>query len=159
MEQKSLSKWLKIILAGTGVCALIVYLAVIPMLGQGIVGQNPDMANRYMPWLAFLWATGAPCLAALVLGWRIAVNIGKDRSFSVENAKLLKVISALAAGDAGFFLAGNVMLLLMNLSHPGVVLLSMLVVFAGAAVAVAAACLSRLVTKAAALQAQSDLTI
>ena len=45
------------------------------------------------------------------------------------------------------------------MSHPGVTLLSLLVVFVGIAAAVAAAALSRLVKKAAALQEQSDLTI
>jgi hypothetical protein len=45
------------------------------------------------------------------------------------------------------------------MSHPGVTLLSLLIVFAGIAIAVAAAALSHLVHKAAALQEQSDLTI
>ena len=45
------------------------------------------------------------------------------------------------------------------MSHPGVALFSLIVVFAGVAVAVAAAALSYLVKKAAVLQEQSDLTI
>lgn len=83
----------------------------------------------------------------------------KDRSFSNENAKYLKWISWLAAGDGIFFFIGNVVLLFINMSHPGVALFSLIVVFAGVAVAVAAAALSHLVKKAAALQEQSDLTI
>ena len=54
---------------------------------------------------------------------------------------------------------GNLLLLVLNQSHPAVVLFSMLIVFAGVAVAVAAASLSHLVKKAADLQEQSDLTI
>ena len=77
----------------------------------------------------------------------------------MENAKLLALISRLAAGDAVFFFVGNVALWLLDMSHPGVVLLSLLVVFAGVAVSVAAACLSHLVRKAAVLQEQSDYTI
>lgn len=159
MEQKTLAKWLKIILIGVGFCGLIVYAAVIPGYGASLVSQYPEFSGRYWPWLIFLWLTGVPCYAALVLGWRVAVNIGQDRSFSLENAKLLAGISRLAAGDAVFFFAGNVALLLLNMSHPGVVLLSLLAVFAGVAVSVAAACLSHLVRKAADLQEQSDLTI
>ena len=45
------------------------------------------------------------------------------------------------------------------MSHPGVLLLSLLIVFAGIAVTVASAALSHLVYKAASLQEQSDLTI
>ncbi len=159
MEQKTLSRWLKVILVGVGLCGLVVYGAVLPLYGQSLVGQNPDVANRYWPWLIFLWATGVPCYAALVIGWRIAVNIGKDRSFSEDNARHLKRIALLAAGDAVFFFIGNIVLLFANMSHPGVVLGSLLVVFAGVAVSVAAAALSHLVLKAALLQEQSDLTI
>ena len=159
MEQKALARWLKIIIIGLGVCGLIVYLGVIPGYGTSLISQYPEFSNRYWPWLIFLWLTGLPCYAALVLGWRVAGNIGKNRSFSLENAKLLSWVSRLAAGDAVFFFVGNVALLLLDMSHPGVVLLSLLAVFAGVAISVAAACLSHLVRKAADLQEQSDLTI
>ena len=159
MEQKILSRWLKLILVGVGLCGLVVYALILPLYGQGLVGQNPEMANRYWPWLIFLWATGVPCYIALVIGWKIAANIGLDRSFSKENARHLKRIAFLAAGDTVFFFVGNVVLLFANMSHPGVVLGSLLVVFAGVAVTVAAAALSHLVLKAALLQEQSDLTI
>lgn len=159
MKQASLSAWLKGILAGVGVCCAVIYAAVLPMLGLSIRGVYPEKADCFWPWLVFLWATGVPCFAVLVLGWRISANIGADRSFCEENARLLERISALAAGDTAFFFAGNLVLLLLNKSHPSVMLLSMFVLFAGVSVAVAAAVLSRLVTKAAALQEQSDLTI
>ena len=159
MEQKNLSRWLKVILVGVGLCGLVVYALILPLYGQSLVGQNPEMAGRYWPWLIFLWATGVPCYIALVLGWRIAGNIGRDRSFSEDNARHLKRIALLAAGDTVFFFVGNIALLFANMSHPGVVLASFLVVFAGVAVSVAAAALSHLVLKAALLQEQSDLTI
>ena len=159
MEQKTLSRWLKVILVGVGLCGLVVYGAVLPLCGQSILGANPDMADRYWPWLIFLWATGVPCYIALFIGWRIAANIGRDRSFSEDNALHLKRIALLAAGDTVFFFVGNIALLFANMSHPGVVLGSFLVVFAGVAVSVAAAALSHLVLKAALLQEQSDLTI
>ena len=159
MEQRTLARWLKAVLIGVGLCGLVVYGAILPLYGQAILGRNPDMGNRYWPWLGFLWASGVPCYAALVIGWRIAANIGRDRSFSEANARLLKVVALLAAGDAAFFFAGNLVLLFANMSHPGVVIASLLVVFAGVAVSVAAAALSHLVLKASLLQEQSDLTI
>ena len=159
MGQKALSKWLKAILIGVGVCGLIVYFLILPEVGRSTIDSYSEFSGWYWPWLIFLWATGIPCYTALVFGWKIAANIGKDRSFSMENAKLLKWISWLAAGDAAFFFAGNVVFLFLNMNHPGVLILSLLVVFAGVAVAVAAAALSHLVEKAAALQEESDLTI
>ena len=159
MDQKVLSKWLKVIILGVGLCGLIVYGLVIPAYGRSLVARYPEFSNRFVPWLLFLLATGVPCYAVLVLGWRIADTIGADRSFIPENGSRLTWISRLAAGDAGFLFTGNVVLLLLNMSHPGVFLGLLVIVFLGIAVAVAAACLSHLVQKAAALQEQSDLTI
>ena len=159
MEQKALSKWLKLVLLGLGICGLAVYFLIIPSYGVSLRSEYPEFSNRFWPWLVFLWISGIPCYAALVLGWRIAVNIGRDASFCMENARLLRSVSLLAALDAAYFFLGNLVLLFLNMSHPGVVLLSLLVVFAGAAVAVAAAALSHLVRKAALLQEENDLTI
>ena len=159
MEQKALSKWLKAVLIGVGLCGLVVYLVIVPGYGASTAHLNPEYAHCFWPWLIFLWGTAVPCYTALVLGWRIAANIGRDRSFSRANAEYLKRIAWLAAFDSAYFFIGNAALLLLNMSHPGVTLLSLLVVFAGVAVAVAAAALSHLVQKAAALQEQSDLTI
>ena len=159
MDQKVLSKWLKIIILGVGMCGLVVYGLIIPDYGKSLVAQYPEFSDRFVPWLVFLLATGIPCYIVLVLGWRIAGSIGQDRSFTRENAKRLSAISHLAAVDAGFMFAGNVILLLVNMSHPGVFLGMLLIIFAGVGVAVATACLSHLVQKAAALQEQSDLTI
>ena len=159
MEQKSLSTWLKLILIGVGLCGLIIYFIIFPSYGQSLVYDYPEFGNRFWPWLIFLWVSGIPCYAVLVCGWKIAANIGRDQSFTAENAKFLKWISWFAAGDGILFFLGNIILLLKNMSHPGVALFSLIVVFAGAAVAVTAAALSHLVQKAAALQEQSDLTI
>lgn len=160
MRQKTLSNWLKFIIVGVGLCGLVVYLLVVPMLGQTVAAAEDGLFDRlYWPWLVLIWVTALPIYAALAFGWIIAVNIGKDRSFSVENARLLKWISGLAAGDAAFFFIGNLLYLFLNWSHPGITLLSLVVVFVGVAISVAAAALSHLVMKAALLQEQSELTI
>ncbi len=159
MEQKNLSKWLKCILLGCGICGVLIYAAVLPMMGTSLRTAYPEFSDRFWPWLIFLWITGIPCFTVLVLTWRIATNIGHDRSFSTSNAMLLKWISILAAADSCFFFVGNAVMLLLNMSHPGVVLASFAVVFAGIAIAVLSAVLSHLVQKAAVLQEQSDWTI
>ena len=160
MRQKSLSNWLKFIIIGVGLCGLVIYLMVVPMLGKTVaVAEDGVFERLYWPWLVLIWVTALPCYAALAFGWIIAVNIGRDRSFCVENARLLKWISGLAAGDAAFFFLGNVIYLLLGWSHPGVTLLCLVVVFVGVAISVAAAALSHLVMKAVLLQEQSDLTV
>ena len=86
MEQKSLSKWLKFIIAGIGLCGLVIYLLVVPVFGSELAEQNPEYAFAYYPWAVFLWITAIPCYAVLFFGWRISDKIGRDQSFCIENA-------------------------------------------------------------------------
>lgn len=159
MNQKTLAAWLKIVLVGIGVCGLVVYLLIIPDYGKSLVSLYPEFSNRYLPWLIFLWISGIPFYVILCFGWKIASNIGGNKSFIFANAKFLKRISWLAAGDSIFFFVGNVALFLLNMSHPGIALFSLFVVFVGIVVTVITATLSHFVLKAAALQEQNDLTI
>ncbi len=75
----------------------------------------------------------------------------------METAVYLKRICILSLMDSGYFFIANMTLLfLLNMSHPGVMLASLVVDFAGVAVAVV---LSHLVQKATELQQQQELTI
>lgn len=160
MSQKTLSLLLKTIIIGVALCLAVVYIWVVPEIG-GPLAETGDGEFRslYVPWLIIIELTALPIIAALVLAWLIARNIGLDRSFSRQNAKLLGVIAILAAADSAYFFIANAVMMLLNMSHPGVVIFSLIACFAGVAVCVAAAGLSHLVLKAAKLQEQSDLTI
>ena len=159
MEQKTFSKLLKMVVIGVGLCGLFVYFFVLPSYGGDLASRYPEFSYAYWPWLIFLWFTAIPCYAVLVFGWQISTNIGKDRSFSMENSRLLKWVAWMAAGDSAFFFLGNVVLLFCSMSHPGIFLISMVIVFAGVSITIAAAALSHLVQKAAVLQEENDLTI
>ena len=159
MKQKFFSNWLKVVLIGVALCGLVVYALVVPMYGMSLRSQYPEFSNRFWPWLLFILVSGIPCFTVLGYAWKIATNIGNDRSFTDQNASLLRNISILSALDAAFFFIGNIVLLFLNMSHPGVVIASLVIVFVGVAVAVASAALSHLVKKAAVLQEQSDWTI
>ena len=52
MKQIALSKWLKFIIIGVGICGLIIYGIVIPMLGQHLAAYlNGEFDHCYWPWL------------------------------------------------------------------------------------------------------------
>lgn len=159
MKHENLAKQLKVIILGMGLCGILIYLWIIPMLGKEVVSYAPDFAGAYMPWLVFIWATAIPCYAALWFAWKIASNIGRDNSFCVENGIYMNRIAKLAAGDGIFFFLGNILLLLMNYNHPGIIIVSLFIVFIGLGIAVAASALSHLIMDAADLQEQSDFTI
>lgn len=159
MKQDALSRWIRLMIVGVGLCGIVVYAAAVPMLAEEMVERYPEFASWEWPWLVLIWITAVPCVMALAFFWKIAVNIGADRSFSLENSRLLKWISILAALDAGIFFVGNLTYLLLGMNHPSIVLFSLLIEFSGLAASVAFAALSHLVGKAAELQEQSDLTI
>ena len=147
MDQKTLARWLKAVIIGTGICGLVVFLWLVPFMGKGVLEGYPEFGSWYLPWLIFLEISGLPCFGVLYLGWRIAGNIGQDRSFSMENASFLKKIAYCAAGDTVYFFIGNIALWLCGMSHPDVVLASLVIDFVGIAVSVASAGLSHLVEK------------
>lgn len=159
MEQKTLARWLKIIIIGTGLCGIVVGAFLLPEIGSEITAAHREFSSWLIPWLIFLWLTLVPCYAALVISWQIADQIGRNRSFTIENAVGLGRISKLAVADTAFFFIGNIVLWLCGWNHPGIVLGSLLICFVGIVIAVAMAVLSHHTRKAAALQEENDLTI
>lgn len=159
MSQKSLSKWMKIILFIFGLCGIAIFGLVMPVIGIDLKNEYPEFAFAFIPWLVFILIMAVPCYAVLVFGWKIASSIGNDNSFSTANAKRLKYVSVLALITSIYFFAGNVVFLLLNMNHPSILIFSLFVTFVGIAISAASAILSYLVRKAAKLQEQSDLTI
>ncbi len=159
MKQKALSNWLKGAIICLAVFGLLVFGVVIPIYGLEIAVENPEYAHCFWPWMTLMILVALPCYAALVFGWKIAADIGRDRSFCEENARRMRWISNLAFGDVLLFFCGNTLLLVLNMSHPGVFLLALLPDMLGVAIAVCAAALSHLIYKSARLQSDADLTI
>lgn len=158
MSSKTFSTLLKIVIIGVALCGVFVYAVLVPEFGGDMAVE--EFAHLYTPWLVIIELTALPIIAALVLSWIIAVNIGHERSFCLQNARLLAVISVLALADAMFFfIASMVVMLVTKVWHPGVVIFVLLACFAGVAIAIAAAALSHYAKKGAELQEQSDLTI
>ena len=111
------------------------------------------------PWLISIWVSAIPCYMVLLLGWFVSTNIGKDNSFSKENAKHLKWVSFMALIDVVYYFAINGIFLLLDMSHPFVMGIALIICFCGTAFSVCAAALSHLVDKASVMKEENDLTI
>ena len=157
MTQKSLANLLKTIVILAGIVGAVLYLLVFPVIGRQLADTAGE--NIFWPWMIFLWISAIPCYAVLFKCWGISTSIRQDHSFSMENSKKLRMISLLALCDSIYFFSGNVIFLLLNLSHPVVILASLIIAFIGFAISIAAAALSHLVTKAARIQSENELTI
>lgn len=159
MNKKFLAKALKLIVLASALCGIVLYGYGLPQIGKEIVEKFPEFSGNYWPWLVFLWMSGIPCYGVLLLVWKISASIQNDREFSDANSRRFHKIALLAAGDAVFFFAGNLILLFLNKNHPSILLASVMVCCFGAAVAVVSEGLAVLVQKAEDLQEQSDWTI
>ena len=159
MKQKELSRWLRAIVVVCWVLCAVMGFLVAPWVFRQIAEADPARAWLTWPRLIVFWVALIPVVAALGLGWRIFAEIGRDNSFCLENARRLKIISYLAAGDTLLTLVYSVVLLPMNALYPAQMLLHLAIMFVGVAVAVAAAALSHLTRKAAVIQDENELTI
>lgn len=159
MEIRKLSKLLKIILTGLFILSIILYAFVIPLIGKTIAEANLEFSSWYLPWLIFLSLTDVPVFMALFYSSKISKNISNDLAFTEENSKYLKHISKLALIDSIFFFLGNIAMLLFNMNHPSVLILSFWVSFLGLSLYVIFLLLSYFVGKAAILKDENDLTI
>ena len=159
MKHDIFSKCIKIVIVGTTLIGLVCCIYLIPELVRVFKMWYPEFSYWTLPWVILLYACALPCFAAMVIAWMIAGNIGKDKSFTMENSKLFKIFSMLALVDSAVFGLGSIVYTLMGMNHPGLLLIDFLIVFAGMAVFVCTAALSYLVGKAATLQEDNDLTI
>lgn len=159
MGQKNMSVLMKIVIVMMGIVGIVCFADLIPILGKYFAESYPEFSSWYWPWFIFLDLLAIPFYAILVLGWIVSSEIGRDKSFSDKNAKLIKAASVISLSASVYFFVGNMVLFFLQKNHPGVILASILVVFVGFAVSVGFAMLSHLIMKAAKLQEQNDLTI
>lgn len=159
MEQRKMVKWLKFLVIFVAICGLILCAVVIPVVGRELSGMSPELGRYFKPWVTFVWVLAIPCFAALIHAWMIFSNIEKDKAFSMENAKHMEKISYLAGADTIALISGNIVLLILNMNHPSVFLVFLMIGIIGIGISVAAAVLSHLIQKAANLQDENDLTI
>lgn len=158
MNQKKLAIWLKTIIGCTALIGLFTYGFAIPILiGKGyFVANYPEFSSAYVPWVVFISISAIPCFMALIRAWQIATEIGRDNSFSGINARYMRQISLYAMIDCVYFFVGNIVMLFLNMNHPGFVIVALFIVLAGIIIAVAAACLAHLIEKAAVIREENE---
>ncbi len=157
MSQKSLSRLLRLLTAVVA-AAMTVMAAVLVRYGRGLCLER-GQEQLFVPCLIFFFLTLIAAACALILAWRIFASIGRDQSFTRDNARRLRTISWLACGDTLAYLLALPLLALVTRVQPFTVLVLLSIVFAGLCFTVACSCLSHLVQKAADLRQEQELTI
>ena len=166
MGQKELSLLLKIVVAVLAVFLTLALAFFLPPLAHEMrlffsesltEGAAGALAYYVVPGVIVL--SSVPCFAALWLGWRIFTEIGRNNSFCVENAKRLRAISRLSLADTAVYIVLFSVFFAMGAAHPSLMLIYIVIILFGAAMAIICAALSHLTQKAADLKSDSDLTI
>ena len=159
MSSKTLGNLMKVSVLAVAVCGLFLCLFVVPLWGYSVIDSNPEFGGWFWPWLVFTWLFSLPCFAILVYIWKVAGAVIGDTVFTTKTAKWVKTGAVLLLSDAAFLFVGNVTLLLLNMNHPSVLLLTIISAIFAIALALLAAVLSRYLTKAAILQEECEGTL
>ena len=150
---------MKISVLFTAACGVFLCAIVIPSFGERIMVKNPELESWFWPWLTFAWLVALPCLIVLIEVWCVSNSVKNETVFSFKTAKQVKTGAILLLSDAALLFLGNIVLLLANQNHPGVVLLCVLIAIFETVAAFFVMILSRYLTKASVLQEESDGTL
>lgn len=158
MEQKEISGYLKFITIGI---AVLFFIFVVWFLPSIVWESVADGGSVFWGICAFLWVTAVPCFLCLWKFWGICVRIGKDRSFSKENADALKRMSHYMLTDTILYAAvfGLTCILEWYEKVSWILFGIILILFICITLTILCAALSHLVYKASRMQEEQDLTI
>jgi hypothetical protein len=159
MSAKSLGMWVRFAVLCMLLCGLLVCAWLLPNYGSFLAKTYPEFAHAYTPWLVFMWITFAFCVAVLACGWQVAGAIARDEVFTMKVARWMKAAAILLFVAIGIFFAGNILLFLLNMSHPGVAFVALFACMVGIAIAIIPIALARYVAKAAVLQEEAEGTL
>jgi len=159
MSSRTLGNFMRVSVIAVALSGLFLCIYVIPSWGWSIISENPEFSGWFWPWLIFLWLVALPCFAVLVFVWKVSGAVMKDTVFTFLTAKWVKMGAVLLLFDAALLFIGNVILLLLDMNHPGILLLSIIGNIFVVASALLASVLSRYLTKASVLQEEIEGTI
>lgn len=159
MKQKELSIWLRVTCLFVGLLVLIVCTLVLPSFARELAGNNPDLSYMYAPCLVYAVLASVPIFISLAFAWQIFTDIGRDNSFCAENAKRLKNIGQMFLFEGIYIIAGAVVLVVMDLGHPGIIIPMLFFALLSLGATVICSALSHLTYKAYQMKCDNDLTI
>jgi len=158
MSSKTLCAFVRFAVICAAICGLALCGYVFPIALPDILGFDP-VRGGISVWMVFLLATSAPGFVILVFVWNVSSAVKHDEVFTGKTAAWIKRGAVLLLADAGFFAAGNAVLLAVGLSRPNIFFLSILGCLFCVSLALLAAVLSRYISKAAEMQEEADATV
>lgn len=122
MKRMEVAKWLKGITIILGLMGAVFFFLILPMMAGEMKTAYPEVAFLYWPGMCYGWLIGVLCYLCLYQFWKVCTEIGRDNSFSKENAKSFVVISRLTLIIAAIFFAGVLFLAVNRWLNPGIMI-------------------------------------
>jgi hypothetical protein len=152
-------KLLKIVLSASALVLLFIICWCLPRFMEQMVHIRASLQPWVIPMVAYGVLISLPVFTSIVFLWQVFNTIPTDAAFSRPNARRFRLIAWLAAGDLALVLVLLVFLLIAGVI-PAFVLLSLIaVIYVGVVAIIVFHVLAALVTNAAILQQDSELTI
>ncbi len=159
MKREVLAFLLKAVVAACLIFGVFVCFFLVPWMVRYIARDIPALAEAAGYVYAYTGAVALPVVLALGVAWRVFDAIGKEQSFTAENARRMRLASWLALAEFFVFAAGLGLSFPLSLSHPFVLLCFLIAcLFCGAA-SVVCHVIAQLVRQAALFKQENDLTI
>lgn len=159
MKQKEVSKWLKGITIAIALMGIVFFFFVVPVLADEMRNMYPEVAYLYWPGLIYGGVIGIACYAILLQFWKVCCEIGKDNSFSKENADSFVMICRIALVLSLIWFGGLVYLSCIHCLNPGIAIFMIVAIFISIVIMVLAAALSHLILKAYEMKQENEFTI
>lgn len=158
MKQNEVSGYLKAITVGIAVLLGIVVAVLLPML---LWDALEETGMLYWGIMIFFWFSSIPAFGCLWKFWGICVRIGKDRSFTDENARAMRTMSHLMLSDTVLFVGFLLADVIAKWYRQSFWMLIFAILAIGVSICLSIVCaaLSHLIYKASQLQEDQDLTI
>jgi hypothetical protein len=156
MRQKKISYWLKGMDVLLGVMGLI-FFGGLTFFALELKELDPE--SLFWTFIFSSWYTAVLCYGILIEFWKVCTQIGRDNSFSVENARSFHRMGLCGAlGIAGFVVRLVYLLAEEALTFP-VGVFTVAEILIALVFVVLCEALSRLVTNAYEMKQENDLTI
>lgn len=148
-----------IVLIGLGALGLL-------LLEPRVEGVNAHATTLYEiylddPFLMLIYAGSIPFFAALYQAIKVLGYVAKNKVFSREAVKRMRIIKYCALAIVGFVVAEEIFIMLThgNDDAAGAVMLGVFITFGSIVIATAAAMFERVLQNAVELKSENDLTV
>ena len=159
MKNKGTVLFLKGVLCVLGLIVLILCISWLPGLARETEEMFPEFADLKLPVLWGIYVTVIPFMLALYHAYLLLTSIEDNKAFSEKAIRSLAQIRNYACIIIAIYFTGMIFLGVKSALHPGIALMGAAIMFAAFTIALFAAVLKELLTKALELQSENDLTV